>query len=176
MAKKDKNEKKEDKKEAKTEEKQAKKSGKKGLTMKGRMFLVCIILAGLIFLPTSMLVFTGMLPTICAFFLSIRRARARISTVAAMNFAGCVPFIFKLWSSENDFAYSFQIITDPMTIIVIYGAATLGYMIDWVVVGFVSSLLYQKAELRLKAIRARQNELVAQWGQEVAGNIQMPEE
>lgn len=137
------------------------------LTMRGRLFLVVVILAGLIFLPTSILLFVGMLPTVMICFVSVRRNSIRISTVAAMNLAGCIPFVLKLWQGENNFATSFNLLTEPMTIVVIYGAAVTGYVIDWVVVGVVSSVTYLAAESRLKAIDKRQADLVEEWGKEV---------
>jgi len=147
-----------------------KKAGKKkgaGLSMMGRLILIVTTLLGIIFLPTSMLLFVGMFPSFIAFITRGRGARA--STVTAMNLAGCIPFIFKLWGGENDFDTSFRIITDPQSISIIYTAAAFGYLINWVVTGFVSSFLYQKGMSRMKSIKARQAVLVEQWGDNVSG-------
>lgn len=137
---------------------------------KRSLFLAFAVLAGLIFLPTSTLLFFGLLPTLVAFVTSIKRQRSRTSTIAAANLAGCVPFVFKLWTNGNSFEASFDIITEPMNIVVMYGAAFFGYLLDWVVVGAVSSFLYQKAVLRLDAIKKRQQILAEEWGAEVSGD------
>lgn len=141
-----------------------KSSGRKSLT------LAFLVLAGLIFLPTSTLLFFGMLPTLVAFVTSIKRKSTRTSTIAAANLAGCVPFVFKLWTNGNSFEASFDIIAEPINIVIMYGAALFGYLLDWVVVGAVSSFMYQKAVLRLEAIKKRQQVLVEEWGTEVAGD------
>lgn len=144
-----------------------KKSG--GMTWKMRMYLVMIIALSLIFLPTSMLLFFGMLPTLIAFFMSAKGIGARASTVAGMNLAGCVPFVFKLWSTGNDFEASIAIITNLNYMSIIYLAAAFGYMIDWVMTGIVSSFLYQKGLARMKAIKKRQEKLKENWGEGVTG-------
>ncbi len=157
-------------------DKAKKKAGKKkgvGLGMKGRLILIVATLLGIIFLPTSMLLFVGMFPSLISFVTRGRGARA--STVTAMNLAGCIPFVFKLWGGENDFDTSFRIITDPQSMSVIYMAAAFGYLIDWVVTGFVSSFLYQKGIGRMKAIKARQAVLIGQWGEGVSGAVKKDE-
>ncbi len=157
----------------------AKKKGKKAsgkISFRARMFLIVLILLGLVFLPTSMLLFVGMMPSIVAVFISLKGKGARASTVSAMNIAGCIPYIFKLWSGGNDFDASFDIITDSQAIMVMYTAAAFGYMIDWVVTGLVSSYLYQKGMNRMKAIKKRQQVLIDQWGREVCGQAAIVDE
>lgn len=149
-------------------ERKSKKSNQK-MSVKGRLFLIMFVLLGLAFLPTAMLLFVGMLPSVVAFFVGNRRNGARISTVVAMNVAGCIPFILKLWSGENNFEYSLNIVTDPQSISVMYVSAAFGYMIDWVVTGLVSSFLYQKSAARMKAIRKKQEFLMAHWGEKISG-------
>lgn len=139
------------------------------MSLKARVFMIAFVLLGLTFLPTSMLLGVGLLPSVIVFFVSDRRRGARVSTVAAMNVAGCVPFILKLWSGENTFAASMDIITDAQSMLVIYVAAAFGYMIDWVVTGLVSSFLYQKGLARMEAIKKRQAFLASHWGEGVSG-------
>jgi len=156
-------------------EKKAKKA-KKSLSIKGNLVLVALLLLALAFLPTSMLIAVGMLPSLMALITSSKGVGARASTVTAMNLAGCVPFVFKLWSSGNDFAVSFDIITNSRYIMIIYLAAAFGFMIDWVVTGLVSSFMYQKGMARMKAIKKRQKALIENWGPNVSGGLVEEEE
>jgi len=160
MAKKDKKDKK---------DKKPKKANAGKLSFKARLLMVFVLMVGLVFLPTSMLLFFGMIPSMVAFFISGRGLGARASTVSAMNLAGCIPFVFKLWSMENDFESSFKIITNMNYMSIIYVSALFGYMIDWVMTGLMSSFLYQKGINRMKAIKKRQELLIEQWGKEVTG-------
>lgn len=163
------------KKAKKAKEKKPKgKPGKLGL--KGRLFLIIGVLIALVFLPTSMLLFFGMLPSIIAFFASGRGIGARASTITAMNMAGCIPFVFKLWSTGNDFEASVQIVTNIRYMSIIYLSAAFGYMIDWVMTGIVSSFLYQKGLNRMKAIKKRQEALIEQWGEGVSGKTPQDED
>lgn len=149
---------------------------KSGLSMKIRLMLIVLSVMSIIFLPTSMLLFFGMLPSLVAVFISFRGRGARASTVTAMNLAGCIPFVFKLWSSENNFEASIDILTSSNAMMIMYLAAAFGYMIDWVVTGIVSSFLYQKGIARMKAIKKRQAELIDQWGPEVSGQSEAQNE
>ena len=143
----------------------------KGLGTKGIMFLLFLVVGGLVFLPTSTILCIGMLPSMVALLTSSVLTRSRVSTIAALNFAGCVPFVFELWSLGNDVEAAFAIITEPLTITIVYGAAALGYIFDWVIVGVVSAYLYQRSETRIKWVDKRQNQLVEAWGKKVKGNL-----
>ncbi len=159
------------KKDKKAKAKTKKKSpGKMG--MKARLFMVVGILVACVLLPTSLLLFIGLLPSIIAVLFSAKGRGPRASTVFAMNVAGCVPFVFKLWAGANDFEASVEIITNMRYLSVIYMAAAFGYMIDWVVTGIVTSYLYQKGILRMKAIKKAQSKLVENWGTKVSGALQ----
>jgi len=137
-------------------------------SFKKTLLLLIIILSSLAFLPTSTILFVGMLPTISAFFFSINKKSSPVSTIAALNFAGCVPFVFKLWKTGHHFENTFDILTDPLTLVIIYSAAAFGYMLDWVIVGITSTFMMQKSEMRLKTILQRQEKLKEEWGEEVA--------
>ena len=88
------------KKEEKTKSKNTK---KKMSPLKRTLAVSFIVLAGIVFLPTSTMLFIGMLPTITAFLVSFNKGMAKTSCIAAMNFAGCIPFILKLWQQGNTF-------------------------------------------------------------------------
>ncbi|MGH1457128.1 MAG: hypothetical protein ACRBDI_10135 [Alphaproteobacteria bacterium] len=151
-------------------QKSKKSAGKaKGLGGKGVLLMVCACIVGVLFMPTTVLLMVGMAPSFVAMFVSGTGRGARASTIAAMNIAGCLPFVFKLWSGENDFAYSLSIVTDSQAVMVMYTAAAFGYMIDWLVTGLVSSYLYQKGVARMKTIQERQAVLVSDWGEDVTG-------
>ena len=68
------------------------------------------------------------------------------------------------------------LITDPRTIIVMYSAAGIGYMIDWALSGIIATIMMQRATSRLKAIRERQEEMVVRWGPEVTGELLLDSE
>ena len=92
-------------------------------------------------------------------------------TVGSMNLCGCLPFLLDLWTTKHTMEYAVSLITDPRTIIVMYAAAGIGYMIDWALSGIVATLMIQRSTSRLSAIRKRQEEMIVRWGPEVAGEM-----
>jgi hypothetical protein len=164
--------KKEEKKETpKPAEKGEKKAKKKGNAPKASLFLLVTIIMSAVFLPSSVLLAIGMLPTLAALFANPHRARTQVVTVGAMNLAGCMPFLLELWTDGHTLDQSFAIISNPQAIIVMYAAAAIGYMLDWAMSAIVSGILYQRGIARQEAIRKRQAELVERWGREITGEL-----
>ena len=151
------------KKAAAPKKNKKKSAGSKNLTV----FYAVALLCGIVFLPSTVLLVFGMLPTIVAVFVS-RGKISKVITIGAMNLAGCSPFLMDLWMGENNFATSLLLILDPWAIMVMYAAAGAGYMLDWMTEGVVANYMIQKAERRHKQIQKRKDELVQRWGHEVA--------
>ena len=152
------------------------KAGKKGGRKvsggaKVSVFMIGLVILGAVFMPSAVLLIIGMMPTIAAMFADPKRARTRVVTVGALNLAGCVPFLFKLWSQGHEFDTALNIATDPQAVIVMYAAAGAGYMIDWSMSSAVAAILYQRGLARQESIKKRQAELVSRWGAEVTGQI-----
>lgn len=148
-----------------------KKKKKKALTWKMQLVLIFVLLAAIAAMPTTALLCIGMLPTVVAWLIDRTKERTRALTVGAMNAAGCTPFILQLWMTTNTLPNSLMIISDPRTIIVMYCAAGVGYLIDWAISGLVGSVMVQRATSRRDQIAKRKAALVERWGKEVTGEI-----
>jgi len=148
-----------------------KKKKAKGVTWQTQIILIFVLMAAIAAMPTTMLVFFGMLPTLVALLIDRTGEKTRVLTVGAMNAAGCTPFVLQLWTTNNSAEYAGMIITDPRTIIVMYCAAGIGYMIDWAISGLVGSVMVQRANQRREQITRRQAEMVERWGIEVTGEV-----
>lgn len=133
--------------------------------------MIAGMVAALVFLPTTMVLLVGMVPTAVAALLDRTHERVKGMTVGAMNLAGCSPFIIDLWTSGHTPENAAEIAFRPLAIVVMYAAAGLGYMIEWAMAGIVSAFLTQKAARRLHDIGVQQESLVARWGREVSGDI-----
>ena len=154
-------------------QKNATKAKKKAKGSKAGKHLLMIfgLLASAVFLPSTLLLLVGMLPSIVAFFADRTSKKNKAITVGAMNLSGCTPFLLDLWLHDNDFEKSFLIITDPMAIIVMYSAAAVGYLIDWAMTGIVANVLYHRGVARQDAILREQEALVERWGPEITGRV-----
>ncbi|MCK6417367.1 MAG: hypothetical protein L6Q57_00285 [Alphaproteobacteria bacterium] len=147
------------------------KKKKKPVGYQGQILLIFGGITAAVFLPTTVLLAIGCLPTVVAAFVDSSRRKTQAITVGAMNIAGCAPFVFELWQNGNGMTKAISIVTDPMIIVVMYTAAAIGYLIDWSMTGIVANVLYQRGLARQKAIIARQEALVEIWGKEVTGEI-----
>lgn len=134
-----------------------------------------LTLAGLavavVALPSTVILLVGLLPTMVAVLIDRSKKRTKSLTVGAMNVAGCVPFLIDLWTTANTLENALSVISDPRTIVVIYSAAAIGYLIDWALSGIVATLMVQRAESRRAEIKKRHADLIERWGREVTGEI-----
>lgn len=133
--------------------------------------LAVFAVASVVFLPTTVLFFVGMLPTVVARVVDRTPERTKSLTVGFMNFAGFFPFWYQLVDSGHKIDNAMLILSDPMTIVIIYAAALVGYGIEMIMTVVVAGLMVQKGQGRLKAIKSHQEEMVKKWGQEVTGEI-----
>ncbi len=140
-----------------------------------QIIMIFGLLAAVLFMPTTILLVVGMLPTVVAALID-RKGGARAITVGALNLCGCVPFLMDLWTKGHTTELAVSLIKDPLTIIVMYAAAGIGYMIDWALSGIVATILVQRSTSRMEAIRKRQAELVERWGREVTGELPLDAE
>lgn len=124
----------------------------------------------MVFMSSTVLLFFAMLPTVAAAVSDRVRGETRMLTVGAMNLAGTTPFLLELWSSGHNLDNAFNIIGNPRTIIVIYCAAAIGWLIDWAMSGMVATIMVQRGAGRLKDIQVKQAALVNRWGKEVTGD------
>ena len=139
--------------------------------LKRQLFLMSGLLMAIVFLPTTVLLGIGMMPTIAAVFVDRSKRKTKAITVGAMNLAGSMPFVLELWTEGHNFDKAFSIVTDAKAIVVMYAAAAVGYLIDWAMTGIIAGFLLQRGKSRLKAIDKRQAELVDRWGEEVTGEV-----
>lgn len=138
---------------------------------KGKVLLCAMALTAVAILPTTVLFFIGMMPTIAVRLTERSKQRTRVLTVGFMNFAACFPFWFKLVQSGHKFDVALSLIADPFNIVVMYGGALVGYLIEWGLSGVIAGMMVQRGHKRLEAIKKNQEELIERWGREVSGEI-----
>lgn len=143
--------------------------------MKKKILIGILALTGAVFLPTTIIIVFGMMPTIASFAMDRTIGKNRTICVGVMNFAGCFPFLLDLWTEfgAHDVEHALAIIANAKTIIVIYMLAAGGYAIDLAVTGITSSVITQHSESRLKSIKKRQADMVEQWGDKVTGKYRL---
>lgn len=140
-----------------------------------KLSLLIIAIVGFIFLPTTVFLAFGMLPTMGAFATDRSVGRNKTICVGAMNFAGCFPFLLDFWTEfgQQTVDNAFRLASDPSNILVIYLLAAGGYAIDKAVTGITASIILQKADRRLKKIKIEQGKLTKRWGEKVTGKYKL---
>ena len=136
---------------------------------KNRVLLTAGFVMAAVFMPTSVLLIVGMLPTIVSIFIDRSKKNSSSITIGALNFTGCVPFLLQLWSQGQAFETTISIITEPMSIVIMYAAAAIGYLLDWAMTGLVAGVVYKNGVARRAAIKKRKDDLVLRWGGDVCG-------
>ncbi len=144
---------------------------KKGIDVQAGLLTFAFLACCLAFLPTSLLLFFGFMPTFAALVIDPTPDKIKTMAVGAMNLAGVVPFLLQLWTSGNaqNIETAFHIVAEPETLITMYGTAAVGYVIFYGISGIVAALLLQQGKSRLEEVRKRIMELERKWGREVTG-------
>ncbi len=154
--------------------KKQKKKTKISLTM--LVFGLCATALICMFYTISFFLIVGMLPSVVAYFTNKSTHPIRTLTVGALNFAGCFPFLIELVHYKNDLTRSLDVLSDPITIVVAYSAAMIGYLVDWAISGLAAGILYQRGLERQKQIKKEQAAFIERWGEKIRGDIPLDEQ
>ena len=144
---------------------------KKKMGGKGQLLGLVGLFTAIVFMPTTIILMFGMIPTIVAAVTDRTGKGTKALTVGAMNLAGCTPFLIDLWTKSHTAEMAVTIITDPRTMIVIFSAAGIGYLISWAMSGIVGTVMVQRGAGRMKDIEKKKEALIERWGREVTGEI-----
>lgn len=150
---------------------------KRGIEFQTIILGFAFLAFGLAFLPTTLILFFGLMPTFAALVIDPTPDKIKTLSVGSMNIAGCVPFLLKLWTSGNGQSVeaAFKLVAQPETLITVYTAAGGGYLIFYAVGGLVSGVMLQSGRSRMEEITKRMGELERKWGREVTGALPLDE-
>ena len=134
--------------------------------------IVGIALFSAFLLPTELLLFVGMVPTMVTAVTDGSKGRYGVIAVSVPNLAGVLPFLIELWRHGGGIGHSLapavKILADPTNILIMYGAAGGGSLIYYYVPRFIGIFTGYRAQGEIAARRALQRKLEAEWGADVA--------
>ncbi len=147
----------------------------RGFGVQKQMFIIVALACAVLFAPTTMIFFFGMLPTLAANLVDKTRNKSRTMSVGMMNLAGVMPFVLELWlsASPNSLEHALAIILQPKTFIIMYVLAAAGYAIEATITGMVANIMQQRATARLKQIDQMLVELQDRWDTFVDGSVKL---
>jgi hypothetical protein len=85
-----------------------------------------------------------------------------------MNFTGVLPSFLKYWDRGESVRNAIAVAFNPFDLTVMYGAAAFGWMLYQVIPPVVAAMIAVSAQHRIAKLRARQRELIKEWGEALA--------
>jgi len=137
-----------------------------------------VIIAGVLVvtaLPTLILVFFGLLPTLVAFIIDRSPGKATTFCVGGMNFCGLLPWLLDLWAGANTISSAMVIMTNAFALLVIFGAAAVGWALYMTIPQIVVSVLTVTSQHKVAGLRAEQKSMIEEWGAEVVPQAPAPQ-
>jgi len=133
------------------------------------LFFAVAVPASVVALPTVLVLSAGMVPSMVALVVDRDPNRTAGITVGSLNLCGVMPFLLELWSQpHHKLPQALQLLSDPLTWMVMFGAAAFGWGVYSVVPLWAAQLEIARAEHRIASLRERQKALVKDWGSDVA--------
>lgn len=124
----------------------------------------------ILMLPTVVFFFLGMLPTFIALVIdasSKTKMKYKWLCIGGLNFAGALPFMFRLWFGSNTLDGAINLFLSNASFLVIYLAAAIGWVFYRCIPPVVLNFLEMNDQRRVVHLRELQAKLVAKWGEEV---------
>ncbi|WP_374651795.1 hypothetical protein [Dongia sp.] len=133
------------------------------------VLVIPVLLIGLVFLPTAIVVGIGMIPTLVARVVDTSQGKRLSITVGGFNLIGCLYFVNRIWAAGQGMGDIQPTLADSFG----WLYALLGAGIGWVVFGFMPSIIGKIAQtqtaLRVRSLTKDQDRLVEDWGEAVRG-------
>lgn len=119
-------------------------------------------------LPTVMVIFFGLLPTIVSGIIDRTPKKHAAFCVGGINLCGVFPYMMEMWTGDNSMDGAMRILTDVFSLVIMYGAAAFGWMIYQSLPPIVATFLTVIAQSRVSSLRSTQRQLIEEWGDDVA--------
>jgi hypothetical protein len=121
-----------------------------------------------VFTGTVIMLLVGMAPTIVAYLIDRTPKKFAAWCVGGMNFSGVLPSLLKFWDKGENVRNAISVAFNPFDLTVMYGAAAFGWMLYQAIPPVVAAMIAVSAQHRIAKLRARQRELIKEWGEALA--------
>ena len=134
------------------------------------IFIVLMVPALALFMPTTLVFLIGMAPTLVAFIADRDPQKYAAVTVGPLNFCGVLPAEMELWREGHTMDMALQIIAEPFNWLLMYGLAGLGWLIFFSIPPVVAVVVAHRHQMEVQRLKDRQTTLVEEWGDGVAAS------
>ncbi len=129
----------------------------------------------LVSLPTVMLVFFGLLPSIVAWIIDRAEQKYATACVFGFNFSGLFPFLIEIWFEDHSLDAAMGILSNVFDLTIIYGSAAFGWMLYMALPPVVTTFLSVMSEHRVTTLRENQANIIEEWGENIASVLDAEE-
>ena len=109
----------------------------------------------------------AMLPGIIVFLADWRPGKFASKTIIAFNLAGLTPYAAAIFSSGSPNNTAINILRDPTVWMVVYGAASFGWIVVFLIPHITKMYLQIKAEHTINKLSHFQEKLTEEWGEDI---------
>ena len=138
-------------------------------SIKPWVVVIPLLLIGLVFLPSAVVMGVGMIPTLVARVVVTSPGKRLSVTVGGFNLIGSLYFLHRIWAAGQGMEDIRPTLGDSFG----WLCALLGAGIGWVVFGFMPAIIGKIAEtqsaLRMRNVTKEQERLIEEWGEAVRG-------
>lgn len=137
------------------------------LARKVFVIVALMALAGVVVLPTTLVLLAGLVPTFAAFLSSREEGVYRGLTVGFVNMAGILPLLLTLWGNSHTVGQATFLLADPLNWLMMYGAAGIGWLVFYTVPPGVLAVMRWRYQMEIRQHRKTQQDLIGEWGKDV---------
>jgi hypothetical protein len=136
-------------------------------TFRPKLALILLIPLALVFLPTTAVVVTGMIPTLVALVVDSSSKRYLTTTVGGLNLIGCFYFLHLLWSMPQGVSGVMVTLGSSYGWLCALSGAGCGWLLFLGMPTVVRSVAATQARLRLFRLNREMERMVEDWGPDV---------
>ena len=134
---------------------------------KGVWFVIGLMTLAIISLPTVLLIFFGLMPSIVAMVIDRTEGRYATFCVLGMNLSGLFPFLTDIWFQVHTTDMAIRIMTNVFNLLIIYGSAGFGWMLYMALPPVITTFLSSMSQRRVAVLREKQAQIIEEWGESV---------
>ncbi len=131
--------------------------------------MVLFVFAAIAVLPTAIVVAVGLVPMVVTLVIDDLPGRYLARTVSGMATAALIPFVGRLWEAGHTLRAAMALVSDVYSWFAIYAAVGAGWLMFLGFPSLVAELRAFNGQRRIARLRKQQDELVAEWGDAIAG-------
>ena len=136
-------------------------------TFKPKLVLILLIPLAMVFLPTTAVVTTGMIPTLVALVIDGSSRRYLTVAVGGLNLVGCTYFLRLLWSMPQGVSAVTTVLGSSYGWLCALVGAGCGWLLFLGMPPIVRSVASAQARIRLFRLNREMERMIEDWGPEV---------